>query len=341
MDHDSIRHKLSEYLDGAVTPAEKLLIEKHLAKCSDCRKSLRELEKTVRHLRNLGELEPPPWLAVRIMARVREEAGREKGLLRRLLHLPLRWRVSVEAVALVFLCVTGYLVYRNVSSELPQITPLSGVPREESAPVVPPVVKPQKHPEVENAPEMKKPPAAMAEKLGAGSVPLALPEEKPFAEQHQEELEPPAPSPAEVPFRAENKGTPDFRMQERSAAKSLSPSDEFSLPEKKNGAPSGLVRNKALPSSGVETLRLELLVADADSVQQEVERATVRFGGIIQRRDFSLAGESVFVIQLQRKAVQGYIKLLKKLGEVRGTVSTAPEGDDTVEVYLAVTTRRE
>ena len=341
MDHDSIRHKLSEYLDGAVTPAEKSLIEKHLAECGDCRKSLRELEKTVQHLRNLGELEPPPWLAVRIMARVREEAGREKGLLRRLLQVPLRWRVSVEAAALVFLCVTGYLVYRNVSSELPQITPLSGVPREEPAPAAPPEARSPKPPEVEHAPEVKKPPAAMAEKPGAGSVPLTLPEEEPFAESRQEEFEPPAPSPAEAPFRAENKETPDFRMQERSAAKSLSPSDEFSLPEKKGGAPSGLVRNKALPSSGVETLRLDLLVADADSAQREVERATVRFGGVILRRDFSLAGEGVLVVRLQRKAVQGYIEQLKKLGDVRGAVSVAPEGDETVEVYLAVTTRRE
>ncbi|MDD2334992.1 MAG: DUF2275 domain-containing protein [Geobacteraceae bacterium] len=341
MDHDSIRHKLSEYLDGAVIPAEKLLIEKHLAECSDCRKSLCELEKTVQHLRNLGELEPPPWLAVRIMARVREEADREKGLLLRLLHMPLRWRVSVEAVALVFLSVTGYLVYRNVSSELPQITPLSGVTREESAPVVPPVAKSQKLPEEEKAPAVRKPPAVMAEKPGVGSVPLGLPEEEPFAEPRQEELEPPAPSPAEAPFRAENKGMPDFRMQERSAAKSLSPSDDFSLPEKKSEAPSGLVRNKALPSSGVETLRLELLVADAYSVQREVERATVRFGGIILRRDFNLGGEGVLVVRLQREAVQGYIKLLKKLGDVRGGVSAAPEGDDTVEIYLAVTTRRE
>ncbi|MGA7828889.1 MAG: DUF2275 domain-containing protein [Geobacteraceae bacterium] len=339
MDHDSVRHTLSEYLDGAVTPAEKSLIEKHLAECRECRASLRELEQTVQQLRNLGELEPPPWLAARIMARVREEAGREKGLLRRLLQVPQRWRVSVEAAALAFLCVTGYLVYRNVSSEMPQIVPLSGVTREEPAPAAPPA--PRTFPKKEHPAEVPEAPAVKPEKPGAGATPLALPEEEPFAESHQEGLEPSAPSPAESPARAEDKGLPRLRMQERRAAKSLAPADEFSLPQDEGRAASGLVQNKALPSSEVETLRLELRVADVEAARREIERATVRSGGVILHRDGSGVGEGGLVVRLQRQAVHGYIELLKKLGDVRGPVSAAPEGDDTVEIYLDVTSGRD
>lgn len=341
MDHESIRNKLSAYLDGEVTPVEKSRIEKHLAECEACRESFQELEKTVRHLRNLGELEPPPWLSARIMARVREEAGREKGLLRRLLQAPLRWRISVEAVALVFLSVTGYLVYRNVSSELPQIVPLSGVTREEPAPVVPPVATSRNLPEVKRTPGVEKPPAAVTAKPGAGPAPLALPEEEPFAESRQEELEPPVPSPADTPYRLEDKGFTDFRMQERSAAKSLAPSDEVSVPEKESRSASGVARSKALPASEVELVRVALHVADVAAAQREVERATVRYGGVILRRDFPAEGEVAFLVRLHRNVFRGYLDLLKKLGNVQGPVSAAPEGEDAVDIYLIVTTGRE
>jgi hypothetical protein len=341
MDHDSIRHMLSEYLDGAVTPAERSQIEKHLSECRECRKYLRELEQTVQHLRNLGELEPPPWLTARIMARVREEAGREKGLLRRLLQAPLRWRIPLEAAALVFLCVTGYLIYRNVSSELPQIVPLSGVTREEPAPATAPAPATRNLPDTERPAEAVSPPSLKAEKPEAGSVPLTLPEEEPYAESRQEELEPAAPSPVEVPRRAEDKAMSAFRMQERNAAKSLATSNEFSLPEHEDGTAAGVVRSKTLPSSGVETLRFDLHVDDIAVARHEIERVTVRFGGVVLRRDGSGEGEDGLVVRLQREAVRGYIEQLKKLGDVRGPVSAAPEGEEAVEIYLTVTRDQE
>jgi len=340
MDHESIRNKLSAYLDGAVTPVEKALIEQHLAECDACRESLQELEKTVRHLRNLGELEAPPWLSVRIMARVREEAGREKGLLRRLLRMPLRWRISVEAVALVFLSVTGYLVYRNVSTELPQIAPLSGVTREEPAPAVPPATTSRNIPEVKRAPVVEKPPAATGEKPGTGPAPLALPEEEPFAESRQEEFEPPVPSPAETPYRSEDRGVSDFRMQERSAAKSLAPSEDFTLAEKESRAPSGLARSKALSASEVELVRVTLHVTNVAAAQREIERATARCGGVILRREVPAGGDVAVLVRLRQNVFRGYLDLLKKLGKVQGPAVAAPEGEDSVDLYLVVTTDR-
>jgi hypothetical protein len=340
MDHESIRHKLSAYLDGAVTPAEKSLIEKHLEECRDCRNSLHELEKTVLHVRSLGEVEPPPWLAVKVMARVREEAGREKGLLRRLLQAPLRWQVPVEAAALVFLSVTGYLVYQNVSSELKQVVPQVGVLRDEPVSSVPAPAASRKIPE-EPEPDLKKPSAAREKKQDAESAPLSLPTEETFPDSRQEELEPPQASPERAPFMVEDKGSRDFQLQERGAAKSAAPPADFSRAEKDSRAPSGLARREALPATEMEALRLELLVADADSGMREIERATTRYGGVLLRRDVHSAKEGLLVVRLQRKAVQGYIELLKKLGEVRGPVSAAPEGADTVEIYLAVTTGRE
>ena len=46
MDHNDMRHRLSEYLDGSVTADEKSSIEEHLKTCSACSDALHELQKT-------------------------------------------------------------------------------------------------------------------------------------------------------------------------------------------------------------------------------------------------------------------------------------------------------
>jgi hypothetical protein len=131
-------------------------------------------------------------------------------------------------------------------------------------------------------------------------------------------------------------------VQERGAAKSAAPSAEFSLPDKESRAPAGMQRDNTLSSTEVEVLRLELLVADTDVAQREIERATARYGGVILRRDVHSEGQQAgLVVRLQRKAIQGYIEQLKKVGNVQGQVSAAREGDDTVEIHLAVTTGRD
>ncbi len=338
MDHDSIRHKLSAYLDGAVTPAEKSLLEKHLAECRDCRNYLHELEKTVAQLRNLGEVAPPPWLTVKVMARVREEASRKRGVLRRLLDSRVRWKIPVEAAALVFLTVTGYLVYRNVSSEVKQIVPLSDGYREEYAPPVPPPPVSRKAP-VTRVPAQKSPAIPMKEKRAAAPVPRTPSAESLPSSIREEASRAPAPS-AGTLYQAEDKGL-DYRVQERAVGNSASPPSEMSFPEQEDKAPAGILRSKALPSTAMEVLRIEISVADLDSAQQEIERATGRYGGVILRSDMRGEGERVLVVRLQRMAVQGYLERLKSIGDVRGTVPTVPDGDDAVEIRLAVTGGRQ
>ena len=130
-------------------------------------------------------------------------------------------------------------------------------------------------------------------------------------------------------------------MQERSAVKSLSPSTDFSQSEQESSAPARILRDKAISSSRVEVLKIEISVAKADSAAKEIERSTVRYGGVILRRDLRSASGKVLVVRLKREAVQGYIELLEHFGDVRGAVSAAPEGDNTVEIYLAITGGRE
>ena len=111
------KEQLSAYLDGIMTAEEKKLIEEHLSMCEHCSIALSELKKTQETLRNLEEVEPPPWFTQRIMNRVREEGESKKGLLQRLFY-PLHIKIPVEALATCLVVVLALSIYRNIEPEI-------------------------------------------------------------------------------------------------------------------------------------------------------------------------------------------------------------------------------
>jgi len=113
MKHDEIRHKLSEYIDGAVTPQERDAIDGHLKTCPACADALAELRKTIEQVKQVEEIEAPAWLTGRIMANVRTAAEEKKGFLHRLFY-PLAVKLPIQAVAVLFLTVTVYSLYTSM-----------------------------------------------------------------------------------------------------------------------------------------------------------------------------------------------------------------------------------
>ena len=69
---DRFRDRLSEYLDGGLGPEEETLVERHLASCEDCTRTLEELEAVVERAGRAGAREPGgdlwPGIAARIGA---------------------------------------------------------------------------------------------------------------------------------------------------------------------------------------------------------------------------------------------------------------------------------
>src|SRR5574341_850377 len=128
MNHHDIRHKLSEYIDNSVTPEERAAIEQHLITCTECSDALRELRKTVEHIKTIEEVEPPSWMTPKIMATVRAEA--EKRSLFHRLFYPLSVKLPIQAVAVLFLAVTAFYIYQNIQ---PAPTPFEA-PIEKIAP---------------------------------------------------------------------------------------------------------------------------------------------------------------------------------------------------------------
>jgi len=118
MEHIDIRHKLSDYLDGSVSAQEKALIEEHLKTCTECDQALLELQKTIELVKNIEEVQPPDWMAQKIMATVRAEAAEKKSFLQRL-FFPLSIKLPIQAVAVVFLTITVVYMYRGVQPTAP------------------------------------------------------------------------------------------------------------------------------------------------------------------------------------------------------------------------------
>src|SRR5207253_8982692 len=56
--NDQWTARLSEYLDGEVTPAEQTALEAHLASCDACRTTLEELRRVVTNARALDDRPP-------------------------------------------------------------------------------------------------------------------------------------------------------------------------------------------------------------------------------------------------------------------------------------------
>jgi hypothetical protein len=102
---------LTPYLEGAVTPEQRLLVEDHLSSCENCTCVMEDLRKTGELVKDLEEIEPPPWLAPKIMARVREEADHRGGVLRWLFY-PLHMKLPLEAFAVILIVGLTAFLYR-------------------------------------------------------------------------------------------------------------------------------------------------------------------------------------------------------------------------------------
>ena len=190
MDHNDIRHKLSEYLDGSVTHGVKTAIEEHLKTCIECSDALRELRKTIEHIHAVDEVIPPPWMTQKIMAKVREEADTKKGLFRRLFY-PLAVKLPIQAVAMLFLTVTVYYIYSGMHpSEKYTEAPMERLAKQEAPAEFQDAAK-RRTPEISAEREKK-----VAQEPGYKSLDMKYEYEKPAPPVPQEQPAVSSPAPA-------------------------------------------------------------------------------------------------------------------------------------------------
>lgn len=113
--NDQWTNRLSEYLDGDLTPAERTALEEHLAACGACRGTLDELRRVVARAQALDDRPPAadlwPGIAEHIGA-VSLAARRQRGARRRL-SFTMPQLVAASIVLVLFSAGSARLLVRN------------------------------------------------------------------------------------------------------------------------------------------------------------------------------------------------------------------------------------
>jgi hypothetical protein len=169
--HAEIQRRLPAYSGGDLEPAEHHLVERHLADCPACRAELADIQTALGLIRNTPEVDPPPWMTTRIMARIKEQRIEKRSWLQRI-FLPLHIKLPIEALALLMVCVSGYYISRSVQSDLRQPSqqqlqeaPVQLAPNPAQSPGLPHAKSDTTKPFTDNQPPYVIPPAAAPKPL--------------------------------------------------------------------------------------------------------------------------------------------------------------------------------
>ena len=338
MEHAAIQPKLSDYLDGAVTPEEKAAIEKHLITCAECRQALVELAATRRHVQSLAEVEPPPWLTGKIMAQVREQAEKKRGFFQWLFY-PLHIKLPMEAVGLIFLTVAAYLIVQKTQPEMkPLSTPSKGV-YERAQPAGPPTATPLESSKERNQIKRKADELYLAEKPAAPvpkadqTLPLESSAAKPAAQpEGARKLAPPpesqadrkiklkemAPEPAERPEVARKQAAPPAPP-----VQAARPLGEVVSREERREAERPALAGKGL-ALVAQPLRFTLQVRDATAAGIKIEEAVTRLDGKIIKKE-SFENAQILSAEVDAQKVDKLLATLEHLGEIKEKVLPAKE----------------
>jgi len=278
MECSDIQERLSAYIEGSVSSAEEGLIEEHLKACQQCSESLADLKKTLEYVQNLEEIEPPPWLKQKVMARVRSEAEAKRGILQRVFY-PLHIKLPIEALAVIVIAVTTIYVFKTMQPELES----AKAPYEEVRPRIL-VAKKEKAPTLD---EGKPLPAKPTEKvMGAEEQEIAIEDyakpKSPARSAEREQLRPPTGAVA----------------QDELKRKSLSSELRFAMVERKG-----------------EGIRFTLTVLDIETASKEIEEALLQLNGRIVKREH-VENRNFLTAELDSQNMKELYENLKLIGDI-------------------------
>jgi len=332
MECQDIRKNLSAYLEGMVAPEDQELIDQHLASCRACSTALYELNRTGEVLKNLKEVEPPPWMKQKIMARVREEAEPKKGFIQKLFY-PLHIKVPLEAFATVLIAVVAVYVFKAVEPQMKGLqvpSPREPVIARQEAPY------PAKAPAAETqAPQEKavrqETPAktkgkdlAVAQKETEKRAPLPLPapaEAPKIGESRTAERPPSPPAAAGIaPTREDKMASAEGAARERKELKKAQPM-----------APSLRMAAKAKP----EIISLMVQARDIRRAGGEVISLLHQLGASRIDRASQESNE-VITAEVKAEKMKELVEKLRLLGEVqeKDASPASLEKDTTIRIEI-------
>ena len=340
---EDFERKLPAYQDGTLSPEEKSLVEAHLGTCGKCSSVLADLEKAVDLLKDLPEVEPPPWFTQKIMAQVREEPERKGGLLKKLFY-PFHVKVPIEAFATLLVVVIGIYIFRATA---PEIRTVARIPQAEIQETAPP-----------QAPH-REPTRAAKDTLGKNQGDLLAPavREKayapiPPAEKRaptEEQRGPAVPSPAATGMAVEKKqegiheesrplqespsppAPPPTRGKEALGAAGPVRKDEGGL--KKLQAPQPL-KSTLTGKQAVATLSVR--VTDVQAAIQAIERILAKLGAQSVTRE-SRYGNEYINAQLEAEKTIELLQQLTTVGIVKQEDVASEPKDGSARFQIEIT----
>ncbi|MDP2158020.1 MAG: DUF2275 domain-containing protein, partial [Nitrospirota bacterium] len=113
MDCSDAKKIIQEHIEGKSPQEQQALVKEHLQSCEKCMLYATELKKTVETLHGLDEIEPPAWLTVKVMKKIREEGSSRKRWIERL-FFPLHIKIPIEALATLLITVAAIFIFKNM-----------------------------------------------------------------------------------------------------------------------------------------------------------------------------------------------------------------------------------
>ena len=362
MECKQIQAMLTPYLEGLVSPDEKQLVEQHLASCTQCTDAIEDLKKTAGLLRNLEEVEPPPWFTQKVMARVREEAEKKNvGVLERL-FFPLRVKVPIQALATAMIVVLALYVFRSVEPEMK----LAQAPPE-TAQVITTEEAREQHdraggaaaPETKAAPEEKR--------LKDTEGPVVAPRADSIGTLKKEE---PGPAPGIEVERAKqrkseavvDRAEPEMRAAAPSQVRqeAAQPQKPFApspapagAPESAGSAPSASTRSRdtreekalapardtrSFAAKEAAPITFAVRVGDVEAAARDIQNLLVRLGARSTTAE-SHEDKTLIAADLPARALDELLRKLNSLGQVSEKGSRPAVPDGTVPIRIEVSVR--
>jgi anti-sigma factor RsiW len=331
-----IEHTLPAYLEDLLSPEEKMLTEEHLASCRQCSKALEELKRTEKLVRELEEVEPPPWFTQKIMSRVREEEKRKKGIIQKLFY-PLHIKVPIQALATVLIAVLVIHVYRAGEPEMKAvITPPAAFLKagKEQAPL-----------ESRKAPQPLPARAAKEKSLPAGDgkedkakafAPSSVISDKTEERKESRSREEREPLTERPPVFAKKREAAKDKMIEYKRTERMY--DEGTLAGgQREHEPAPQVMSAAVekPVRTVVTVH----VRDTNTAAGEVETLLGKLGARnVKRRH--LEGREVLTGELQAKNAKELMEKLRTIGETKDTTMPSDIGERNISITIELFSNR-
>ncbi|UCD71426.1 MAG: DUF2275 domain-containing protein [Syntrophobacterales bacterium] len=298
MECSDIQEKLSDYSEGTISPEEKLLIDKHLKVCQQCNESLTDLKKAIEYVHGLEEIEPPPWLTQRVMARVRSEVELKRGILRRLFY-PVHIKLPIEALAVILIAITTVYVFKMVQPGME----LTKAPSEEIRPQTLLADK-EKAPPIDEDKHVSMKPAeklmiAEEQEISVGTYP-----------------EPRAP----------------VKVSKREKARPSA--GAVAKEERKRKALSSELRSALVEGKG-EGIRFTLNVKEIEAANKEIEKAFIQLGGKIIKREY-FENKSLIAGELDRKKMKEFFDKLELVGEIEERTVALEAREGSIEISVEI-----